>query len=64
MNHGAQLGLLLFQGVAQLKAFEISRQPMTEGSGAIAQLLIPLRVPRFGGDKIGAQGPKDQFPIA
>ena len=64
MNHGAQLGLLLFQGVAQLKAFEISRQCMTEGSGGIAQLLVPLRVPRFGGDKIGAQGPKDQFPIA
>ena len=37
---------------------------MTEGSGAIAQLLVPLRVPRFGRDKIGAQGPKDQFPIA
>ena len=64
MNHGSQLGLLLIQGTAQLKAFQVCRQPMTEGSSAIPQLLVPLRMPRFGRAKVGAKGSKDQVPIA
>lgn len=64
MHHGAQLGLLLIQGATQLQAFKISCQPMTEGGRCIPQLLVALRVPLLRRDKIGAQGSKDQFPIA
>ena len=64
MNHGAQLGLLLIQGATQLQAFKISCQPMTQGGRGIPQLQVALRVPLLRSDKIGAQGSKDQFPIA